>query len=571
MDRPCKALDRARRHVDDAMIFVSLMVLAWPLEFGEWDDQTPNVVGVILPIVVVLVLGVVLSKLAKRFAFAQYTPVCAAVVLAAVMHSTGWEEEQNLTWLIIVMVSVVLLRQFLGARTNEGLMRDLTRERAILARQAFHDPLTELGNRALFMDHAQDALSDADETMTAVILFDLDGFKGVNDTYGHAAGDELLRVTAERLNANVRSNDTVSRLGGDEFVVLLPRLIDDQIADTVANRILRDLMQPLVVGDAVLSIRASAGIAITRGPGHDVDEILREADEALYQAKDDGKGVARRFDPARYAAAEQRRQQEADLRRALTEHQFEVFYQPIVDLDGEHTVGVEALIRWNHPERGLLPPAAFLDQVESLGLMPELGCWVLQEACRQAVAWHVDNPGFELNVNLSASQLGNPHLTDEVRAVLENTNMPPELLVLELTETVALTDLVESARVLSSLKTLGVRIALDDFGTGFSSLSHLGVLPVDVVKIDRSFVQAMPDHDGGSVAEAVLQIARTFGLSPVAEGVEDAGQASRLRALECTHAQGYHFAKPMPAAGLTALLSRQGSEPSARTQPVVAP
>jgi EAL domain-containing protein (putative c-di-GMP-specific phosphodiesterase class I) len=314
-----------------------------------------------------------------------------------------------------------------------------------------------------------------------------------------------------------------------------------------------------MIGDTVLSIRASAGIAINRGPGHDVDGILREADEALYQAKADGKGVARRFDPERYAAAEQRRRDEQDLLHALSERQFEVHYQPIVDLDGEHTVGVEALVRWQHPERGLLPPAAFLDLAESLGMLPELGRWVLQEACRQAVEWQRDNPAFELNVNLSASQLGNPNLTDEVREVLETTGIPPRLLVLELTETVALTDPAESARVLSSLKTLGVRIALDDFGTGFSSLSHLGVLPVDVVKIDRSFVQAMPDHDGGSVAEAVLQIARTFGLSPVAEGVEDEGQAARLRALDCSHAQGYHFARPMPAEGVTELLAGQAA------------
>jgi diguanylate cyclase (GGDEF)-like protein len=396
--------------------------------------------------------------------------------------------------------------------------------------------------------------------MTAMILIDLDGFKEVNDTYGHATGDELLRTTAERLNANVRANDTVSRLGGDEFVLLLPRLVDDQIADTVANRILRDLMQPLVIGDNVLSIRASAGIAITRGSGRDVDDMMREADQALYQAKEDGKGVARRFDPAQFAAAEVRRKVEAELRVALEERQFEVHYQPIVDLEGEHTVGVEALVRWRHPERGLLPPAAFLDLAESMGMLPKLGHWILEQACQQAVVWQRETPGFELNVNLSASQLSNPALRSEVRDVLESTGMPPHLLVLELTETVALTDLTESARVLGSLKTLGVRIALDDFGTGFSSLSHLGVLPVDVVKIDRSFVQAMQDNqNGGSVAEAVLQIARTFGLSPVAEGVEDEIQAARLRELDCAQAQGYHFARPMPANELTALLTKQSA------------
>ncbi|MET0423106.1 MAG: EAL domain-containing protein [Actinoplanes sp.] len=551
-------MDLLRRAVDDAMIFASLTVIAWPLVFDPLADDGRGVVAWILPVVVVIAIGAGIAKLADRWPLAQYAPVSAAVVVVAILHARHGGAEDELTWLTIVITGIILIRQFLGTRTNQGLMRDLTRQRAILARQAYRDPLTGLGNRTMFMEHAQDALADADDTMTAVVLFDLDGFKGVNDTYGHAAGDQLLRTAAERLNANVRTNDTVSRLGGDEFVVLIPRLTDDQIADTVADRILRDLAQPLMVGDAVLTIQASAGIALTRGNVTDVDVLLREADEALYQAKADGKGVVRRFDPARFAEAAKRRQDEMELRRAVAESQFEVHYQPIVDLDGEHTVGVEALIRWRHPVRGLLVPADFLDLAEELGMLPQLGHWVLAEACRQAVLWQADEPDFKVNVNLSASQLANPALTDEVRAVLTETGMVPHLLVLELTETVALTDLAESARVLSSLKSLGVRIALDDFGTGFSSLSHLGALPVDVVKIDRSFVQAMRDSSGGgSVAEAVLQIARTFNLAPVAEGVENALQASRLRELDCAEAQGYHFARPMPAVEVTDLLARQ--------------
>jgi len=550
---PSKGMDRIRRVVDWVMIFASLLMLTWPAYFGSGRF------GVLPPVGVVLGLGLGVVFLSARWPLLQYGPTAAAVIMAGYWHYRDGHVSPGLTWLLIATSAIILVRQFLGARTNEGLVRDLNRERAILARQASRDPLTELGNRKLFIDHATDALADADDTMTALILIDLDGFKGVNVTYGHAAGDALLRTAAERLNANIRANDTVSRLGGDEFVVLLPRLTDDQIADTVAHRILRDLLQPLVVGDTVLTIRASAGIALTRGSGAGVEEIMREADLALYQAKAEGKGVARRFDPARFAAAEQRRRDEAELRRALDAGEFEVHYQPIVDLDGEHTVGVEALVRWRHPERGLLPPAAFLDLAESMGLLPELGGWVLAEACRQAAEWQRQTPGFELNVNLSATQLGNPDLIDEVREVLARTGLPPHLLVLELTETVALVDLDESARILGGLKTLGVRIALDDFGTGFSSLSHLGALPVDVVKIDRSFVQAMQETDGASVAEAVLQIARTFNLAPVAEGVEDALQAARLRELECAQAQGYHFARPMPAGEVSELLVRQGS------------
>jgi diguanylate cyclase len=548
---PSRAMDAARRVVDGAMIFGSLLMLAWPALFEGRTNR-----GLAIGVVVLLGLGVLL--LAERRPLLQYAPVAGAVLMVAYRHHRDGMVSPELTGLLIVVSAVILVRQVIGARTNDSLMRDL----------AFRDPLTELGNRKLFMDHATDALAGADDTMTAVILVDLDGFKEVNDTYGHAAGDELLRTTAERLNANLRAHDTVSRLGGDEFVVLLPRLADDQIADAVANRILRDLAAPLVVGDTVLGIRASAGIALTRGSGTAVDDVMREADLALHQAKADGKGVARRFDPARFAEAEQRRHDEADLRRALEQSEFEVHYQPIVDLAGEKTAGVEALIRWRHPERGLLPPAAFLDLAESMGFMPRLGGWVLEQACRQAAQWQATSPGFELNVNLSASQLGRPELIGEIRDVLAETGLTPHLLVLELTESVALTDLDESARVLTELKSLGVRIALDDFGTGFSSLSHLGALPVDVVKIDRSFVQAMRESDGASVAEAVLQIARTFDLSPVAEGVEDALQAARLRELDCAQAQGYHFAKPMPASDLTELLELQQRQIDVGFQPL---
>ena len=559
MGRTGKAVDRVRRGVDGTMIFTSLLLLAWPALFHDVVRGSAGVPGLLVGLATVLFLGLGVIVLARRWPLVQYAPVTSAVLMSGFWLARHGSISAELTWLVLAIATIILIRQFLGARTNEGLVRDLTRQRAQLVRQAFRDPLTELGNRKLFMDHAIDALAEADDTTTAVILFDLDGFKEVNDTYGHATGDELLRTAAERLSANVRTNDTVSRLGGDEFVVLLPRLVDDQIADTVANRILGDLAQPLVVGDTVLTIPASAGISLTRGGGVAVDDMMREADLALYQAKADGKGVARRFDPAQFAAAEQRRGEESDLRRALDNGEFEVYYQPIVDLDGERTVGVEALVRWNHPRRGMLPPAAFLDMAETLGLLPRLGGWVLEEACRQAAEWQAQEPRFELNVNLSASQLSNPALVDEVRAVLEHTGLPPALLVLELTESVALIDLIESARVLRALKKLGVRIALDDFGTGFSSLSHLGALPVDVVKIDKSFVQAMEESNGASVAEAVLQIARTFHLSPVAEGVEDATQASRLRELHCAQAQGYHFARPMPAGELTALLTRQSA------------
>src|SRR5689334_15572712 len=335
MGRFGKVLDRVRRGVDITMIFASLLALAWTPLVGRED----GVLRWALALGAATVSGIVLVRPSRRWPLVQYAPVAAAVIAAAVYNAFG-DTTTTMICLILIVTTIILIRQFLGSHTNEGLMRDLTRQRAILARQAFRDPLTGLGNRAMFMDHAKDALEDADDTRTAVILFDLDGFKGVNDTYGHAAGDELLKATAERLNANVRANDTVSRLGGDEFVVLLPRLADDQMADTVADRILQDLQKPLTVDDLVLSVGASAGISITQGGTLDVDTLLHEADEALYHAKDDGKGVVRRFDPVRFAEAAQRRRDESDLRRALAEMQFEVHYQPIVDLNGELAVGV---------------------------------------------------------------------------------------------------------------------------------------------------------------------------------------------------------------------------------------
>jgi len=556
MTRSGKTMNRVRRYVDGAMICTSLLLLGWPVLVEDAGRG-----GLLLGVATAVVLGLGVLAAAGRRPLLQYLPVAAAVLQAGFQCGRNGTLSPGLTWLVVAVAAIILVRQFLGARTNQGLVRDLTRQRAQLAQQAFRDPLTEVGNRKLFMGHAADTLAAADDTMTAMVLLDLDGLKDVNDTYGHATGDELLRAAAKRLTAHVRADDIVCRLGGDEFVVLLPNLADDQIADTVANRILRDLAQPLVIGDAVLTIPASAGIALTRGSATAVDELLREAALALQQAKAAGRGIARRFDPAQSAAAEARRREEADLLRALDQNEFEVHYQPIVALNGERTVGVEALVRWNHPTRGLLPPGAFLDLAESLGLLPRLGGWVLERACRQAALWQEQEPGLELNVNLSASQLGDPALVDEVRAMLDSAGLPPSLLVLELTESVALVDLIESARVLQSLKSLGVRIALDDFGTGFSSLSHLGALPVDVVKIDKSFVQAM-EQSGASVAEAVLQIARTFNLAPVAEGVEDATQASRLRELDCAQAQGYHFARPMPAHDLTALLTRQSTLPA---------
>ncbi|GAA2678938.1 putative bifunctional diguanylate cyclase/phosphodiesterase [Actinoplanes palleronii] len=547
-------LDRMRRVVDDVVVLASLVLLVWPAANAADTTLTARLV----PLAAALCLGMAMLLVAPDRPLVRFAPTAAALTVSGIRHIQG-ELAPGAIWLLLGMAVAVLIRRWSGAGTDVAIIHDLTTQRALLARQAYRDPLTGVGNRKMFLEQAEHVLAEASRTMTAVIVVDLDGFRELNDLHGHEVGDNLLRAAAERLAANVRANDTVARLDGDEFVVLLPGLEDEQAAFAVAERVLLELHRPLEVDGITMHVRASAGVAITPG-GDGIDLVLREADQALHRAKLDGGGAARRFDPALFALEEQRRKAEGDIIRALDEGQFEVHYQPIVDLDGEQTVGVEALVRWQHPERGLVAPIAFLEMAESLGLLPRLGGWVLEEACLQAVRWQRQFPGFEMNVNLSASQLSNPNLVAEVRGVLERTGLEPEHLVLELTESVALTDLVESARVLTDLKSLGVRIALDDFGTGFSSLSHLSALPVDVVKIDRSFVQAMPESGGASVAEAVLHIARTFNLAPVAEGVEDAAQAEWLRDLACSRAQGYHFARPMPALGVTELLDKQADK-----------
>ncbi len=545
-------LDRMRRAVDDGVVLASLVLLVWPAANAD-----VTLTSRFVPLAAALCLGVAMLLVAPERPVLRFAPTAAALAVSGIRHVQG-EIAPGAVWLLLAMAMAVLGRRWLGAGTDKALLHEMTTQRALLARQAYRDPLTGVGNRKMFLERAEHELAEASRTMTAVIVVDLDGFRDLNDTHGHEIGDELLRAAADRLAANVRANDVVARLDGDEFVVLLPGLEDEQAAVAVAERVLTELHRPLEVGGLKMTVRASAGVALTAGGGGGgVDHVLREADQALHRAKLDGGGAARRFDPELFALEEKRRKAEGDIIRALDMGEFEVHYQPIVDLDGEQTVGVEALIRWQHPEKGLVPPGLFLELAEQLGLLPRLGGWVLEEACRQAVLWQLQFPGFEMNVNLSASQLSNPNLVAEVREVLERTGLEPEHLVLELTESVALVDLDESARILSELKNLGVRIALDDFGTGFSSLSHLSALPVDVVKIDRSFVQAMPESGGASVAEAVLHIARTFNLAPVAEGVEDAAQAEWLRDLACSRAQGYHFARPMPALGVTELLDKQ--------------
>ncbi|WP_284351498.1 putative bifunctional diguanylate cyclase/phosphodiesterase [Roseisolibacter agri] len=447
-------------------------------------------------------------------------------------------------------------------------VRDVTERAALqaqLAHQAFHDPLTGLANRALFRDRVGHALARQGRRRdhVAVLFLDLDDFKTVNDSLGHAAGDQLLRVVADRLLNATRGCDTVARLGGDEFAVLLENTRDEDDAITVAERVMQALGAPLALEGSELQVGASIGLARAR-PEDGPEELLRNADVAMYRAKHGGKGRTEVFAPEMHAAIVDRLALEADLRRALAEpsrDQFAVRFQPIVRLTDGAVVGVEALVRWTHPVRGALSPATFIPIAETSGLIVPLGAWVLREACREGARWARSRPRgrgvppLTLTVNLSGRQLQAPGLVEDVAAALAESGLDPASLVLEITETVIMQQTEANLVTLHALKALGIRLAIDDFGTGYSSLSYLQRFPIDILKIDKSFVDGL--SRGGSdaaLARTIIALGDTLALRCIAEGVEDDAQRTHLQALGCDYAQGFLFARPLPVAEIDALL-----------------
>jgi diguanylate cyclase (GGDEF)-like protein len=433
----------------------------------------------------------------------------------------------------------------------------LQKSRKELHHQALHDPLTRLPNRALFMEQLGHAIARGRRrgTPVSVLFLDLDGFKAVNDTLGHEAGDEVLVNVAERLRRSLRDEDTVARLGGDEFGIVLEEEL--QGATLTAQRIVRRFQRPwsLTSGDVPVSV--SIGIA-TRTGEEELDELLRQADTAMYAAKASGKGRWRVFSPDLGAQMLASRSLRAELQRAVEAEEFVVHYQPVIDLRTGTTTGVEALVRWNHPQRGLLPPSEFLGEAEASGHVVHIDRWVLREACRQVREWQRNVPGAErlsVHVNLSARQLQHPGLAEEIGEAVRVSGLAPNDLILEITETTLVHDAAAAATELRKLKDLHVRLALDDFGTGFSSLSHLHEFPIDIIKIDRSFVATL-GHEGRrpELVKALVELGRTLGLVVVAEGIEEASQLEYLRSVGCERAQGYYFAKPLDAEQLEMLL-----------------
>jgi diguanylate cyclase (GGDEF)-like protein/PAS domain S-box-containing protein len=442
--------------------------------------------------------------------------------------------------------------------------RDVSERRQLedqLSHQAFHDSLTALANRTLFKDRVDHALQRTrrQTPSVAVLFLDLDGFKEVNDSLGHAAGDRLLIQVGQRLVSCVRPSDTVARFGGDEFAVLIEDASDDLELAAVAERILEELRQPFLISGRELHVRGSMGIARMDSDVDGADQLLRNADLAMYRAKAAGQGGYERYDPGMHTELVQRVQLEADLRRALEAGELFLHYQPTIDLASGQIAGAEALARWRHPTRGEVPPAEFIPLAEASGLIRPLGAWVLGEACRQAAAWQRANSQrgkpFSLSVNISGKQLQHAQVVDDVRQALEDSGLPPSSLVLEMTESVLLDDSETVLDILRQLKQLGARLAIDDFGTGYSSLSYLHRFPVDILKIDRSFVERLNrTFDNAELAWTVVRLGQSLQLVTVAEGVEDSAQFLTLRRMGCDVGQGYYFGHPMESQDMERLL-----------------
>ena len=459
-----------------------------------------------------------------------------------------------------------IISSLLNDPTVRGLIlntRDVTDRKTLedeLARQAFHDSLTGLSNRAVFRYRVEHGLARAarrGDAMT-VLLLDLDDFKTINDSLGHDAGDELLIAVARRLLAANRSSDTVARLGGDEFAILLEDGGNEDRSAAVAERLIEALAPPFEVRGREVFVRASIGIAIADALDS-TDDLIRNADTAMYAAKSGGKGRYEFFRPDMHTRALAHFEVLADLERALAREEFEVHYQPIVDLASGSVGGMEALARWQHPTRGLLPPFEFIGVAETTGMIVPLGNWVLTEACRQTAAWRAEWPSAAdlwVSVNLSTRQLVEPDLVEQVRDVLVETGLDPSALVLELTEGSLMQDMNKTVSKLRGLKALGVKLAIDDFGIGSSSLGNLRQFPVDLLKIDKSFIDDIAEagSECPALVHAIVDLAKTLNLRTVAEGIEQSDQLGQIVSLGCHSGQGYLFARPLASAAMAALL-----------------
>ncbi|MCZ6679061.1 MAG: EAL domain-containing protein [Candidatus Poribacteria bacterium] len=429
-----------------------------------------------------------------------------------------------------------------------------------LAQLARYDSLTGLANRALFMDRLPPALARANRAnqMVALMFLDLDRFKTVNDTLGHDVGDLLLQAVAERLKGCLRQMDTVARLGGDEFTLILEGLSHAEDAVTVAEKILQVMAPPFILKNHEVFVSPSIGITIYPHDGDNIEDLMKSADTAMYHAKEGGRNTYQFYTKDMNLHTVDRLTLESDLRRAVEREEFLLHYQPQFSLNTGEVTGVEALIRWHHPERGLVAPSQFIPLAEETGLIIPIGEWVLRAACVQNKAWQAAGfPPVRVAINLSARQFWDKRLFETVAEVLEDTGLNPRYLGLEITEGSAMQDVDYTISASQMLKEIGVQLSVDDFGTGYSSLSYLKRFPIDMLKIDRSFVMDIPaDSDDVAITTAIIALAHSLGLKVIAEGVETEDQLQFLRSLQCDEAQGFLFSRPLPAEEVTKLLSQ---------------
>ncbi len=456
---------------------------------------------------------------------------------------------------LIILLSGSALSLLLGLllfvlATGRARALQLVNEKTLqLSHQALHDELTDLPNRALLLDRAEQLLARnrrEPERVISALFIDIDGFKDVNDSYGHATGDHVLTVVAQRLQHLLREQDTVGRLGGDEFVVLLDSNTPEISPDLIAQRTIEALGRPIPLPDGDRSVTISASVGIAIGLRSTADGLIRDADYALYEAKALGKDRYAIFEPRMHEAAQGRLVLQAELAEALEREQFFLAYQPTFDLGTGDVLGVEALIRWRHPTLGTLQPDSFIPVAEETGLISAIGHWVLGEACRQLAAWQKAGHSVGVSVNVSAYQLDRDGFAADVQQTLAESGIDPASLTLEITETALMHDVPAAARRLGALKALGVRLAIDDFGTGYSALAYLRQFPVDALKIDRSFISNVATStDAAAIIHALVQLGKTLQIETLAEGIEDSDQLAQLQREQCDQGQGFLFARPL--------------------------
>jgi diguanylate cyclase (GGDEF)-like protein len=445
---------------------------------------------------------------------------------------------------------------------QERISRVLEETKEHFRHAAFHDSLTGLPNRAMFTELLKaeiESSSRPNARMFAVLFLDLDRFKNINDSLGHTHGDLLLVAFAERLERTLRPIDTLARFGGDEFAILLSGMTDATDAVRVAQRISDELSQPFVLDKNSATATASIGIALSSSGYDRAEDILRDADIAMYRAKENGKARYELFDHGMHARAVLRLQLESDLRQAIERNEFCVYYQPIVCLQTGRLSGFEALVRWNHPRRGLVSPIDFIPVAEETGLIVPIGQWVLNEACAQVRQWQIDSPGhrsLSLSVNLSARQVAQPNLLARIKEALDNSKLPAHCLKLEITESVVMENAEAAALMFKQLRSLGVQLSIDDFGTGYSSLSYLHRFPLNYLKIDRSFVMRLTTDNDNAIVRTISTLARNLGMEVIAEGIETEEQYQQLKMLGCEYGQGFLFSRPVDSHSVVHLLAR---------------